>query len=86
MNIILWIVFGGLVGWISSMIMKTNAQQGMLMDVVMGVVGAIIGGFIMNFLGQPGVTGFNIYSFIVAILGAVAVVFLGRVVQRRGNI
>lgn len=82
MNLLLWLLFGGLVGWISSMIMKTNARQGTLMDIVLGIVGAMVGGLIMNFFGQPGVTGFNIYSFIVAILGAVVVVFLGRVVQR----
>lgn len=82
MNIILWIVFGGLVGWIASLIMKTNAQQGMLMDIVLGIVGAVVGGLIMNLFGAPGVTGFNIYSFVVALIGAVAVVFLGRVLRR----
>lgn len=82
MNIILWVIFGGIVGWIASMIMKTNSEQGTLMDIVLGVVGAIVGGFIMNFIGEPGVTGFNIYSFIVAIIGACAVIFLGRVLRR----
>lgn len=82
MNIILWVVFGGIVGWIASMIMKTNASQGTLMDIVLGIVGAVAGGFIMNFFGEPGVTGFNIYSFIVALIGACVVIFLGRALRR----
>lgn len=71
MGIILWIVFGAIVGWVTSMIMGTNNQQGTLMDVVVGIIGAVLGGWVMSFFGQTGVTGFNLYSFIVAILGAV---------------
>lgn len=82
MNVILWILFGGIVGWVASMIMKTDSSQGTLMDIVLGIVGAIVGGFIMNFFGQPGVTGFNIYSFVVALIGAVFVVFIGRALRR----
>lgn len=82
MNIILWLIFGGLVGWIASMVMKTNSEQGTLMDIVLGIVGAVVGGLVMNFFGEPGVTGFNIYSFIVAIIGACAVIFLGRMLRR----
>lgn len=82
MNIILWVVFGGLAGWTASMIMKNNAEQGTLMDIVLGIVGAVVGGLVMYFFGQPGVTGFKIYSFIVALVGACAVVFLGRVLRR----
>jgi len=78
MSIILWIIFGAIVGWVASIIMKTNASQGFLMDILMGIIGAVVGGFIMNALGERGVTGFNLYSFIVAILGAVAVIYLGR--------
>lgn len=79
MEIILWIIFGALSGWIASMIMKTDRAQGTLTDIVVGIVGAIIGGFIMNFLGQSGVTGFNIYSLIVAVIGAVVLIWLVRV-------
>ncbi len=80
MGIILWIIFGALAGWIASAIMKTN--DGVLMDIVIGIVGAVIGGWIMSFLGFGGVTGFNIYSFLVAILGAVVLIWLVRILRR----
>jgi uncharacterized membrane protein YeaQ/YmgE (transglycosylase-associated protein family) len=69
MGIILWIVFGAIVGWIASLIMKTKG--GILMDIIVGIVGALIGGFVMNLFGGAGVVGFNLYSFLVALLGAV---------------
>jgi uncharacterized membrane protein YeaQ/YmgE (transglycosylase-associated protein family) len=72
MNIVLWIIMGALAGWVASMIMGTNARQGGLMNIVVGIVGAMLGGFIMNFFGTAGVTGFNIWSFIVALIGSVA--------------
>lgn len=81
MGIILWIIFGGLVGWIASMIMKTDAQQGAIMNIIVGIVGALIGGFLMNFLGNSGVTGFNLYSFLVALLGAVILIALVRALR-----
>lgn len=76
MNIILWIIFGALAGWIASIIMGTDKRQGALMNIVVGIIGAFIGGFLMSLLGFPGVTGFNIYSLLVAILGAVVLVWL----------
>ncbi len=82
MEIILWIVFGGLVGWIASLIMKTDGDQGAVLNIVVGIAGAIIGGFIMNSFGGNAVTGFNFYSFIVAILGAVVLIFTIRVLRR----
>lgn len=78
MNFILWIVFGAIAGWLASIIMKTDARQGFLMDVILGIVGAFVGGFIMNMFGSAGVTGFNLYSFIVAIIGAVVLIWIGR--------
>lgn len=78
MGILLWIVFGALAGWIASMFMKSDSNQGFFMDVVMGVIGAVVGGFIMEFFGQSGVTGFNLYSMAVAVLGACVVIFIGR--------
>ena len=78
MNPLLWIIFGGIVGWIASLVMGTNARQGLLMDILLGIVGAVIGGFVMNFFGEPGVTGFNLYSTVVAVVGAVIVIYLGR--------
>ena len=76
MNIILWIIFGALAGWIASMIMGTNAQMGALANIIVGIVGAVIGGFLMQAFGAPGVTGFNLTSLIVSILGAVVLLVL----------
>jgi uncharacterized membrane protein YeaQ/YmgE (transglycosylase-associated protein family) len=81
MGVILWIVFGALVGWIASMIMKTDAQQGALLNIVVGIVGAVLGGWIMSFFGQTGVSGFNIYSFVVALIGACVLIAIVRAIR-----
>ena len=81
-DILLWIIFGGIVGWIASLIMKTDAQQGIVANVVLGIIGALVGGFIMRMLGQSGVEGFNLYSWLVAILGAVIVIYVWKMVRR----
>jgi uncharacterized membrane protein YeaQ/YmgE (transglycosylase-associated protein family) len=75
-SLIFWIVLGALAGWIASMIMGANARMGALANIVVGIIGAIIGGLIMNALGGPGVTGFNIYSILVAIGGAIVLLFI----------
>jgi uncharacterized membrane protein YeaQ/YmgE (transglycosylase-associated protein family) len=82
MGIILWIIFGALVGWIASMIMKTDAQQGALLNIVVGIIGAVLGGWIMSLLGQGGVSGFNVYSFIVALIGAIVLIAIVKAVRR----
>ncbi len=81
MGIILWIVFGGLVGWIASLIMGTDSQQGLILNVVIGIVGAIVGGWLMAFLGEGGISGFNFYSFAVAIIGAVVLIALAKALK-----
>lgn len=78
MNILLWIIFGALVGWVASIIMKTNSSQGIIMDIVLGIVGAFVGGLIANMLGGPGVSGFNLYSLVVALLGSMLLIWVGR--------
>jgi len=83
MGIILWIIFGAIAGWIASVIMKTDSNQGTVSDIVMGVIGAVVGGFIMNLIGQSGVTGFNLYSLAVAVIGAVVVIYFGRMMRGR---
>lgn len=82
-NIIVWIIIGGLAGWIASMIMKTDAQMGALANIVVGIVGAFIGGVLMNLIGASGTTGFNVYSLLVATLGAIVLLFLVGLVQGR---
>lgn len=78
MGIVLWIILGGIAGWLASILMKSS--HSVLYDIVLGIVGAFIGGILMNFLGQPGVTGFNIYSLIVAVIGSVILIVIGRLI------
>ena len=83
MDLLLWVVFGGVVGWVASMIVGTDVKQGTFANILVGVVGAVLGGFIMNTFSQPGVTGFNFYSFFVSILGAVVLVWIYRAITHR---
>ena len=76
MNIIVWIVFGALAGWIASMIMNKNKQMGAIANIVVGIIGAFIGGYIMDFFGAQGITGFNLQSLIVAVVGAVLLLYV----------
>ena len=76
MSIIVWIIFGALVGLVASMIM--GGGEGLILDVILGVVGAALGGWIMDYFGKSGVTGFNFYSFLVALLGAVVLIVIAR--------
>lgn len=79
MGLLLWIVFGALVGWVASKVMGTGG--GLLQDIVVGIIGAIIGGLLMSLLGQGGVGGFNLYSFLVALLGACVLIWGVRAVR-----
>ncbi len=84
MNFIAWIIFGALAGWIASIIMGTNERQGCLLNVVVGVVGAFIGGFIMQFLtGNPFDLRFNLPSLLVAIGGSVVLLFVMGLFRRK---
>lgn len=78
MGIILWIVLGLIAGWLASIFMKTDSAQGPMMDIIVGIAGALIGGFVMNLLGNVGVTGFNLYSLFVATLGAIILIAIRR--------
>jgi len=73
MNIIIWLIVGGVVGWLASLVMKTDAQQGILLNVIVGIVGAFIGGWLIGpLLGAGSINdGFTIMSFIVSLIGAI---------------
>ncbi len=79
-----WLIVGALAGWLASMVMKTNRQQGLLMDIVVGIIGALLGGFLFNQFGAAGVTGFNLWSIFVAFIGAIVLLMLIRLVSGRG--
>lgn len=82
MGFLAWIVLGLVAGWLASVFMKTNNSQGALKDILMGVLGSVVGGWIMNFFGQPGVTGLNLYSVVVSMVGAIALIWIGRALSR----
>ena len=82
-GIITWVVIGGLAGWVASMITKTDAQQGLLGNIVAGIVGAFVGGFLVGLIGGEGFTGFNLWSFIVALIGAIVVLFIWKAITGR---
>ncbi len=81
MNILLWIIFGALAGWIASVIMGTRGQS-VVVDIVLGIIGAIVGGWLFNRFGAAGVTGFNLPSLLVAIVGAIIIIAIARLFRR----
>lgn len=70
------IILGGLAGWVASMIMKTDASMGLVANIVVGIIGAIIGNLLLPLFGLGGTTGFSLWSFIVALLGAIVLLFV----------
>lgn len=82
MSILMWILFGLIVGVIANAIDPYPSSGGLLGSVVLGIVGAMVGGFLADLLFGVGVTGFNLPSFLVAIGGSLILLFIGRVVSR----
>jgi uncharacterized membrane protein YeaQ/YmgE (transglycosylase-associated protein family) len=83
MSIIAWIVVGALAGWLASIATGRNKEMGWLANILVGIVGAIVGGLIMTLLGSGGVSGFNLFSVLVAVGGAILVLFLVNMVRGR---
>ena len=84
MSWLAWIIVGGIAGWLASMVM--HSRMGMLMDIIVGVIGAFIGGFLLNAVGTSGVTGFNVWSVVVAFIGAVVLLGVLRLFSSRGTL
>ena len=82
MSLLGWIVIGGLAGWVASKFMNTDKDQGIFANIIVGVIGAFIGGFAMNLLGGQGLTGFSIWSFVVALLGSVILLWILKAVRK----
>ncbi|HEX4097864.1 MAG TPA: GlsB/YeaQ/YmgE family stress response membrane protein [Caulobacteraceae bacterium] len=82
MSLIAWIVVGLIAGWIGSMIVNRRGE-GLLGDVILGALGAVVGGFLFQRFGHHGVTGINLYSILVAVVGAVIVLFIWHLIVRR---
>jgi len=82
MGIISWLVLGLIAGFIGSKLVNKQGA-GMLTDIVLGIVGAVVGGFIAHFAGFSGITGFNLYSILIAVIGSVVVLVLYHALARR---
>jgi len=85
MNFIIWIVVGGLIGWVASMIMKTNAQQGMFLNVVVGIVGSMLGGWLISPLlgaGTINQSDFSLRGLVVSLIGAVILLAIVNLFRR----
>ena len=83
MSLLAWMVLGLIAGFVASKIVNKTGE-GVVMDIVLGVVGAVAGGWLFNQFGQPGITGLNIWSFVVAVIGAVILLVLYHAVMGRG--
>jgi uncharacterized membrane protein YeaQ/YmgE (transglycosylase-associated protein family) len=80
MGILGWIILGGIAGWIASAL--TGSRDGCLMNIVIGIVGALIGGFVFSLIGSTGFSGFNLWSLFVAVVGAVILLVVVGAVRR----
>ena len=81
MGLIVWLIIGGVIGWLASIIMRTDAQQGIFLNIVVGIVGAFIGGLIISG-GSINNAPLNVTSFIVSLLGAVVLLAIVNLVRR----
>jgi len=73
MSLLLWVLLGAVAGWIASFIIE---GRGWMSNTIIGIIGAILGGFAMNIFGKTGITGFNIYSLIIAVIGAIVLLII----------
>jgi uncharacterized membrane protein YeaQ/YmgE (transglycosylase-associated protein family) len=81
-----WLIVGAVSGWLASIVMRTNASQGLLLDIIVGIIGAFVGGFLFNAIGVTGVTGFDIWSVFVAFVGSVVLLGLLRLFTGRAAV
>ncbi|MEO6352542.1 MAG: GlsB/YeaQ/YmgE family stress response membrane protein [Burkholderiaceae bacterium] len=85
MNFIIWIVIGGVIGWLASIVMKTNAQQGLFLNIVVGIVGALLGGWLLSPLfgaGTINANDFSMLSLLVSFLGAIILLAVVKLLGR----
>ena len=76
MSILSWIIVGAISGWLANIIGGGKKKKGCFFNIILGIIGAFIGGYIMTFFGESGVTGFNLWSILVATLGAVLLLWV----------
>jgi len=81
MNLIIWLIIGGIIGWLASIVMKTNAQQGMVLNVIVGIIGAVLGGWLMG-RGTINNADLSLPSLLVSFVGAVILLAIVNLVRR----
>ncbi len=81
MGLISWLIVGALAGWLGSKIMGTDGRMGALANIVVGILGGCVGGFLVGILGGSGVTGFNLWSILVAVFGSVVLLWIVKKVR-----
>ncbi|MBC3805639.1 GlsB/YeaQ/YmgE family stress response membrane protein [Acetobacterium fimetarium] len=77
-----WIILGGLAGWLASIITKNSRDMGLIKNIVVGIIGAMLGGYVFSFFGSVGVTGFNLWSIFVSFVGAVILLVILNLFKR----
>ena len=82
MGLFSWLIIGALAGWVASILMGKNKNMGLVANIVVGIVGGVIGGFVFSIFGGTGVTGFNLYSFMVATVGAIILLYVVRKIKQ----
>ncbi|MFP2960324.1 GlsB/YeaQ/YmgE family stress response membrane protein [Myxococcus sp. 1LA] len=82
MGICTWLVLGGIAGWLASIIKGTNARMGLFANIATGIVGAMIGGWVFSLMGGSGVTGFNLWSLLVATVGSVILISIVQAIRK----
>ena len=85
MNLVIWLIVGGLLGWLASLVMKTDAQQGIILNIVVGIVGATLSGFLISpLVGSDTINqqDFSLVSLVVSFLGAIVLLALVKLIQR----
>lgn len=85
MNFIVWLVVGGLIGWVASMVMKTDAQQGLILNIIVGIVGAFLGGWLISpLVGVPSINqnAFSVGAMAVSLVGAIILLAVVNLMRR----
>lgn len=82
MGVIAWLVLGAFSGWIANRLMGKNISTGLLDNIIIGIIGAFIGGFVFNFLGAQTITGFNLHSIFVSVVGACILLWIINKIRR----
>lgn len=85
-NVLFWVILGGIAGWIASKLTGTDGEMGLGANILVGIAGGLIGGFVFQMFGGAGVTGFNIWSLLVAVIGSVILLVIVKAVRGHSRV